>query len=214
MIKSYKGILALSAVAVLTLGCTDDYNFTTPQDSFQLTPLFTSIDEGTTVQLAATSNGAPAAVTWTSDNEAILRVNASGLVTAVAPGGPANIIARLGTEAHSSSITVNALQGISLTKGVPVTGLSGATGSTRLYRIFVPVGTTSLTFTLSGGSGDADIYTRRGTPPTNASFTGFSFNGGNGELITHANPQSGTWYVLIDAFETYAGATLVANYTP
>ena len=214
MIKSYKGILAICAVSALALGCTEDYNFTEPANTFQVTPLFTSIDEGTTLQLQATSNGAPAAVTWTSDNEAVIRVNASGLVTAVAPGGPANVIAALGSEKHSSSITVNALQGISLAKGVPVTGLNGPAGNQKLYRIFVPAGTTSLTFTLSGGTGDADIYSRRGTPPTNASFTGFSFNNGNGELITHANPQSGTWYVLIDAFTAYTGATLVANYTP
>jgi hypothetical protein len=214
MIKSYKGILALGAVAALAVGCTDDYNFNPPADTFQVSPQFTGIDEGTTIQLAATSNGAPAAVTWSSDNEAVVRVNASGLVTAVAPGGPVNIIARLGNEAHSSSITVNALQGIALTKGVPVTGLSGAAGNQKLYRIFVPAGTTSLTVTLSGGPGDADIYTRRGTPPTNSSFTGFSFNAGNGEQIVHTNPQSGTWYILVDAFTAYSGATLTATYVP
>ena len=78
----------------------------------------------------------------------------------------------------------------------------------------MPAGTTQLRFTLTGGPGDADLYVRRQTPPTNASFTFFSFNAGNEELITVNNPASGTWYVLVDAFETYSGATLTATYTP
>lgn len=213
MTNRYKGILAFCMLPLLYVGCSADYNFTEPVRPFEVTPLFTSIDDGTTVQLAATLKGAPVAVTWTSDNTAVVTVSAAGLARAVAPGRT-NVIASSASGVGSSSITVLALQGISLTKGVPVTGLAGATGTTKLYRIFVPAGTTSLTFTLSGGPGDADIYVRRGTPPTNASFTFFSFNGGNGELITVPNPQTGTWYVLIDAFETYSGATLVANYTP
>jgi hypothetical protein len=214
MIKRYRALFAAAVVPALLAGCGEDYNFTEPTRTFTVNPVFTAIDEGTTLQLTATDvSGNPVAATWSSDNTAIANVNASGLVTAGTPGVTA-IIAKVGNESASSSITVNQLQGIALTKNVPVTGLAGATGTSKLYRIFVPAGTTQLRFTLAGGSGDADIYVRRGTPPTNASFTFFSFNGGNGELITVNNPQSGTWYVLVDAFETYAGATLTATYTP
>jgi serine protease len=214
MIKRYRALFAAAVVPALLAGCGEDYNFTEPTRTFTVDPVFTAIDEGTTLQLTATDvSGNPVAATWSSDNTAIATVNSTGLVTAGTPGVTA-IIAKVGNESASSSITVNQLQGIALVKNVPVTGLSGATGTSKLYRIFVPAGTTQLRFTLSGGSGDADIYVRRGTPPTNASFTFFSFNGGNGELITVNNPQSGTWYVLVDAFETYAGATLTATYTP
>ena len=220
MINRNKGILALSMLSLVYVGCADDYNFTAPVRTFAVTPLFTVIDDGTNVQLGATTDGTAGGtavpVTWTSSNTAVISVNASGLATAVAPGLTTVVAASVAnpSETSSASITVNALQGISLTKGVPVTGLSGPTGDQKLYRIFVPVGTTNLTVTLSGGPGDADIYVRRATPPTNASFTFFSFNGGNGELISVTNPQSGTWYILVDAFETYSGATLTATYTP
>lgn len=215
MIKNRKKVLAFAFLPLVALGCTEDYNFVAAPNTFAVSPQFTSIDEGTTIQLTATGgDGSPAAVSWESNDTNILTVNSTGLVTAVRPGGPTNIIARLGAEAHSASITVVALQGTALTKGVPVTGLSGATGTSRLFRIFVPAGTTQLRFTLTGGSGDADLYVRRQTPPTNSSASFFSFNAGNEELVTVNNPASGTWYVLVDAFETYSGATLTATYTP
>lgn len=217
MIKRYRAFLALAALPMVILGCSEDYNFTEPVRTFAVTPEFTGIDEGTSVQLAAVgSNGAAFPVTWSSDNTAIITVNASGLAQAVAPGITAVIATSSSdpTQKASTSITVNALEGTSIAKGVPVTGLSGATGTSKLYRIFVPVGTTNLRITLSGGSGDADIYVRRGTPPTNESFTFFSYNGGNGELINVPNPQSGTWYILVDVYAEYAGATLTATYTP
>ena len=213
MTNRYRALLAFALLPVAIAGC-DDYEFTAPNPTFAVTPVFTSIDEGTTQQLTATdAAGNPVSVTWKSDNTSVVTVNASGLAFGAGPGVTA-VIASNGGESQSASITVNQLQGIALTKGVGVTGLSGPTGSSKLYRIFVPAGTTQLTFTLSGGTGDADLYVRRAVPPTNASADYWSFNGGNGELITVNNPQSGTWYVLVDVWETYAGATLTANYTP
>ncbi len=218
MIKRYRALLALAIVPVVILGCSEDYNFTEPVRTFTVTPAFTGIDDGTSVQLAATdASGAPVAVTWMSDNTAILTVNASGLAQAVTPGVTAVIATSTAdpTQKASTSITVNALQGIGIAKGQQV-AVSGATGTTKLYRIFVPAGTTNLLVTISGGTGDVDLYVRRGTPPTGAASTDAcrSFKDGNGELCSIGNPQSGTWYMLLDAFAAYAGATLVATYTP
>jgi hypothetical protein len=214
MIKRYRALFAAAVVPALLAGCGEDYNFTEPTRTFTVNPVFTAIDEGTTTQLTATDvSGNPVAASWSSDNTAIATVNANGLVTAGAPGVTA-IIAKVGNEVASSSITVNLLQGIGLTKGVPVTGLSGVVGTSKLYRIFVPAGTTSLTISLSGGSGDADLYVNRGTPPTATVWACRPFLGGNNETCTISNPQSGTWYAWIDVFENYAGASLVANYTP
>jgi len=217
MIKRYRKLLALAVVPVLFVGCEDDYNFTEPVRTFSVAPVFTGIDEGTSVQLTASdASGNPITVNWSTDNAAVATVNASGMVSAAGPG-ITSIIARHPSDANqiaSSSITVNALQGIALTKGVAVPGLGGPTGSQSIYRIFVPPGTTSLQVTLSGGTGDADLYVQRGSPPTLTTFGCRSWNAGNGESCTFANPQSGTWYVMIDVWTTYAGATLLANYVP
>ena len=214
MTNRYRALLAFALLPLAIAGCSEDYEFTAPNPSFEVSPVFTSIDEGTSVQLEATdASGNPVSVTWTSDDTDIVTVNASGLAFGATPGVTA-VIASNGSETHSASITVNQLQGIGLTRGVPVTGLSGAVGTTKLYRIFVPAGSTSLTISLSGGSGDADLYVNRGSPPTADVWACRPFLGGNNETCTINNPQSGTWYAWIDVFEDYAGASLVANYTP
>lgn len=215
MTNRYRAILAFAAAPAVFAGCSEDYNFTQPTPAFTVSPVFTSIDEGTTVQLAATDpSGNPVSVTWSSDNTAVVTVNSSGVAFGASPGTTA-VIATNGAETQSSSITVNALQGTGITKGQAV-AVSGTGGTSKLYRIFVPAGTTNLLVTIRNGTGDVDLYMRRGQPPTGSSSTDAcrSFNDGNNETCSINNPQSGTWYMLLDAFTTYAGATLTATYTP
>ncbi|MEA2336210.1 MAG: bacillolysin, partial [Thermoanaerobaculia bacterium] len=57
-----------------------------------------------------------------------------------------------------------------LTNGVTVTGLSGATGSFTNYKITVPTGQTQLKITMSGGTGDADLYVKLGAQPTSTVY--------------------------------------------
>jgi len=98
---------------------------------------------------------------------------------------------------------------------VPVT-VGGTVGDDILYRIYVPEGKTNLSVTMSGGTGDLDLYVRRATPPTTSSggFTCRSWNAGNSETCTFANPAAGTWYIRIDVYEDGAGASLRAVVTP
>ena len=53
---NYRNVARFSRtlVAVVALGCSDDYNFTEPVVNLEVSPQFTSIDEGTTTQLEAT----------------------------------------------------------------------------------------------------------------------------------------------------------------
>ena len=53
-----------------------------------------------------------------------------------------------------------------LTKGVSVTGLGASTGNSLNYTMVVPAGACNLTFMTSGGTGDADLYVRFGSAPT------------------------------------------------
>lgn len=205
--------------AVLALGCSDSEPMSTaPEDRFVVTPNFVGIDPGATQQMTATLGDQPVAVTWASSDPAVATVSATGLVTGLTPGFTAITAAITAEPARllSGNITVQALLGTGLTKGVGVGPLSSsaARGSTVLYRLFVPPGATSFTATLSGGTGDADLYIRRASPPTTSSNTCGSENGGNDEICTVANPASGTWYILIALYDPYAGATLRATFTP
>lgn len=214
-IVRFSGVLVAAAV----FGCNDYTSGVTPPSTFVVTPVTTLIDQGTTLQLSATLDGTAVPVTWTAENPAIATVSATGLVTGTAGGGPVAITAALvsnPSRLRSANITVQPLVGTGLTKGVGVVlSSNGARASGQIYRIFVPPGSTSLTVTLRGGTGDADIYVQRQTPPNNSgNATCFSFNAGNNEDCVIANPASGTWYILVDLWDPYAGATLTATYTP
>ena len=47
-----------------------------------------------------------------------------------------------------------------------VTGLTGATGSQTFFKINVPAGQAKLDIVMSGGTGDADLYVKKGAKPT------------------------------------------------
>ena len=101
---------------------------------------------------------------------------------------------------------------VELEKGVPVTGLAGPTGSEFFFTLDVPEGATDLVFQISGGSGDADLYVRRGAEPTQQTFDCRPYLNGNNETCTFASPQAGTWHVMVRGFSAFSGVTLVANY--
>jgi vibriolysin len=100
-----------------------------------------------------------------------------------------------------------------LTKGVPVTGLAATTGNSLNYSLVVPAGATNLTFTLSGGTGDADMYVKFGAAPTDTVYDCRPYLGGNAETCTFATAQAGTYYVRVKAYSSYSGVSLVGNYT-
>src|SRR5690606_12574447 len=57
-----------------------------------------------------------------------------------------------------------------LQNGTPVSGISGSAGNPLYWTINVPAGATSLQIATSGGSGDVDLYVRRGSQPTTSSW--------------------------------------------
>jgi serine protease len=100
-----------------------------------------------------------------------------------------------------------------LQKGVPVTGLSASTGNDVVYTLEVPAGATNLVFTMSGGSGDADLYVKRGGAPTDSSYDCRPYRSGNSESCTFAAPTAGTYYVRIKAYSSFSNVSLVGDYS-
>ncbi|MDX1694341.1 MAG: PKD domain-containing protein [Ketobacteraceae bacterium] len=100
-----------------------------------------------------------------------------------------------------------------LESGVPVENLSAPWRQALDFVLEVPDGAEFLTFQISGGSGDADIYVRRGTPPTTRTFDYRPYLYGNNETVNIASPASGPWYVMVRAYEAYSGVTLTATLT-
>ena len=102
--------------------------------------------------------------------------------------------------------------GGTLTKGVAVTGLSATTGNSLDYTMAVPSGSSNLTFTLSGGTGDADMYVKFGSAPTDSSYDCRPYKNGNAETCTFASPGAGTWYVRVKAYSSFSGVSLLGDY--
>jgi len=102
-----------------------------------------------------------------------------------------------------------------LTSGVPVTLASQATGTTSAnYTLVVPAGKTSVVFTISGGTGDADMYVRRGSAPTTSTYDCRPYTSGNSETCTFNAPTAGTYYVNVRAYAAYSGVSLKGTISP
>ncbi|MCF7221797.1 proprotein convertase P-domain-containing protein [Marilutibacter chinensis] len=99
-----------------------------------------------------------------------------------------------------------------LTPGVPVTGLAASTGNDITYTMEVPAGASNLAFDISGGTGDADLYVRFGSAPTDGSYDCRPYLNGNIETCSFASPQAGTWHVRIKAYSSFSGVSLVGDY--
>jgi len=99
-----------------------------------------------------------------------------------------------------------------LVNGVPVTGISGASGSQQFFKLTVPAGQTSVVFQTSGGTGDGDLYVRRGSRPTTSTFDCRPFLNGNNETCTFTNPVAGDYFVMIRGFAAFSGDTLVGHF--
>lgn len=205
------------ALLVFALGCeTEKAGGPDLDTTFVVSPNFVGEDEGIPVQFAATLDGVPVPVTWASSDVTVATISSTGLASTLR-GGLVAVTATLVSDpsrTRSATLTSRTLLGLGLVSGVAQTGLTAQEGDQLLYRIFVPSGATNLTVTTSGGPGDADIYVRPLTPPTTSTYTCVSFNGGNSEKCTILSPQAGTWYILVDAWETFSGLSLTATVTP
>jgi len=103
--------------------------------------------------------------------------------------------------------------GNQLAKGVAKTGILGALRSETFYTFEVPAGASDLSFNISGGSGDADLYVRFGAQPTTATYDCRPFRNGNTEVCNVASPSAGTYHVMIRGYAAYSGLSLIADYT-
>lgn len=90
--------------------------------------------------------------------------------------------------------------------------IAGAGGSSQSFYIDVPAGAQSLTITIAGGSGDADLYVRKGSPATDTQYDCNSTSGSNNEECAFTAPGADRYHVLVYGYATFSGATLLADY--
>ncbi|WP_019676590.1 S8 family serine peptidase [Arsukibacterium perlucidum] len=96
--------------------------------------------------------------------------------------------------------------------GATFPNLSASTGQWLRGSYQIPSGVSQLTFQISGGSGDADLYVRYGSQPSTSAYTCRPYLNGNNEVCTINNPQAGTWHVGIRAYTAFSGVTYSYQY--
>lgn len=88
------------------------------------------------------------------------------------------------------------------------TNLSGALDSEVFYGPYDASTYDAIRLSISGGTGDADLYVRFGAPPTTTTWDCRPFVGGNEETCEFNPSQSGDYYVMVQAYAAYSGLTL------
>ena len=154
--------------------------------------------------------------TWSSSNNGVATFNTPGVLRAIGEGS-AEVRATV-DGIISQPVTVNVELGVLvLAKGDRLPNLSAPFGQGRLFQIDVPAGVGELYVSLGGGTGDPDLFMRRGAhpvpdfeDPVNDCASGAAAGGPAG--CPFIDPAPGDWFILIDAFSAYDEWTLRAWY--
>ncbi|MGQ5523525.1 pre-peptidase C-terminal domain-containing protein [Chitinimonas sp. PSY-7] len=101
-----------------------------------------------------------------------------------------------------------------LTSGVPLPNQAGATGSWSYYRIAVPSGSTSLSVSITGNNGDADMFVRAGALPTNSVYACKADGPTSAEGCSVNSPGVGDYYIGVYGYAAYTGLALKATVSP
>jgi leucyl aminopeptidase len=99
-----------------------------------------------------------------------------------------------------------------LSNGVAVNNLNATQGNYLNYSLDVPAGATNIKFVINGGSGDADLYVKFGTPPTDSSYDCRPYKNGNSETC-NVTASGGTYYVAIKAYSSFSNLSLTGSYS-
>ena len=111
----------------------------------------------------------------------------------------------------SNVISVSANNSGGLTSGVVVSGLAGAKANEQDFYIDTTQANTRVDVQLSGGSGDADLYVKKGSIPTKTDFDCRPYIGGNDESCNVLLASPGRVHIKLIGYSAYSGASLVAT---
>ncbi|MBX7120140.1 MAG: pre-peptidase C-terminal domain-containing protein [Gemmatimonadaceae bacterium] len=134
------------------------------------------------------------------------------------PSVPAGISASWSVRAVSngtlSDTTVRAgvWMPVPMSNGQTIAGITDTASAQRHYVINVPAGTPQLRVTISGGTGDADLYVRQGFAATLGLFNCRPYIGGNAEECVIDNPAAGDWFIMLQGYSSFSNVSVKASY--
>lgn len=121
------------------------------------------------------------------------------------------------TDTAQQQVTVSSGP-VALANGVPVGNLSGAAGENLRFYLDVPAGHENLSFSISGGSGDADLYLKFGSEPSTSDYECRPWLNGNNETCDGSDfdtTRDGRYHVLVRGYSGasgFSGVSLVGSF--
>lgn len=103
-----------------------------------------------------------------------------------------------------------------LQNNIPKLNLSTQTGQELYYSMDVPGNAFNVTFRISGGNGDADLYVRSSEDPVWPSETQYDcrpYLNGNNETCDMGNASGHSYWITIRAYQSFSGLELVGSYS-
>lgn len=116
------------------------------------------------------------------------------------------------SQSKVETVLVSDIADNELENGVTKSNLSGAQGELLQYIMRVPDNAKRLSFVISGGSGDADLYVRFGSEPTTTQYDCRPYRNGNNETCAIDNVQTGTYYIMLRGYRAFSGVNLTGSY--
>jgi PKD repeat protein len=161
------------------------------------------------------SDGTIASRSWTfGDGGTSTATNPSHTYAASGTYSVTETVTDNGGLSNSKTASVTVSGGNVLSNGVAKTGLAAATGAYLKFTMVVPAGATALKFVMSGGTGDADMYVKFGSEPTDSVYDCRPYVSGNAETCTITTAQAGTYYVNLKGYSAFSGVSLTGSFTP
>ncbi len=134
--------------------------------------------------------------------------NAEACDFASASAGTYHVMVR-GYSAYSgASLVADHTTGGTSSGGSGSVNVSVATGEFKQYTLDLQNGSSNLSVSISGGTGDADLYTRDAAAPTTSSYDCRPYAAGNTETCTAASPAAGTYHIGVRGYSAASGVTL------
>lgn len=92
-----------------------------------------------------------------------------------------------------------------------ITNINVSAGSWQRFSQSLNTQYASLDITMSGGSGDADLYVNFGTPSSDSEYLCRPYKNGNSETCSFSAPQTGNWYIDLKGYSNASNVTLSIN---
>jgi serine protease len=201
---AYSGVTLKGSYTAPGSGGTPTANFTFTTSGLTATFTDSSTDSGGTIGSHSWTFGDSGTSTATSPSHTYAAAGTYSVTETVADSVNGH------TSSKTSSVTVSTAScgGTVLCNGVSVALPAVSTGNwSSIYTMTVLAGH-SVTFAISGGSGDADLYVKAGSAPTLSSYNCRPYTSTTNESCSFTPSVNTTYYIGVEAYASYSGVSL------